>query len=73
MLKSLALKAEKDMNILMGVGVIKEHLKPKHDAKSKHKMAMIKSTGIKGLHLYKASPLCRFHYNKASFSEFSTE
>ena len=38
MLKSLALRAKKDMNILMGVGVIKVHLKPKHDAKSKHKI-----------------------------------
>ena len=38
MLKSLALKAKKDMNIFMGVGVIKVHLKPKGDAKSKHKI-----------------------------------
>ena len=38
MLKSLALRAKKDMDFFMGVGVIKVHLKPKHDAKSKHKI-----------------------------------
>ena len=38
MLKSLALRAKKDMNFFMGGGVIKVHLKPKHDTKSKHKI-----------------------------------